>query len=334
MISALGTSIGPEEFDVEKLRYHKIIIMTDADVDGSHIRTLLLTFFYRQMTDLIRQGRVYIAQPPLYRVQAGKRETYLNRERELTDYLMKRATEDVVVMLPETGLQYEGRVLIHKMHDLMEYRKLQERLSRKVGANGLLDALLGEVARKAEVPLEIAEDVKLLTARDRLEEIADGMRGRGIAADVLYDQEHSLYELKLCRNSGIPVRINHELLSSAEWQELVRLHQKILEFKDTGFVIRSGERETVVAGLDELVEHILAAGKRNLSIQRYKGLGEMNPIQLWETTMNPETRVLLRVDIEDAIETDEIFTILMGDQVEPRRKFIEENALNVKNLDI
>ena len=334
MISALGTSIGPEEFDVEKLRYHKIIIMTDADVDGSHIRTLLLTFFYRQMTDLIRQGRVYIAQPPLYRVQAGKRETYLNRERELTDYLMKRATEDVVVMLPETGLQYEGNVLIHKMHDLMEYRKLQERLSRKVGANGMLDALLGEVARKAEVPLEIAEDVKLLTARDRLEEIADGMRGRGIAADVLYDQEHSLYELKLCRNSGIPVRINHELLSSAEWQELVRLHQKILEFKDTGFVIRSGERETMVAGLDELVEHILAAGKRNLSIQRYKGLGEMNPIQLWETTMNPETRVLLRVDIEDAIETDEIFTILMGDQVEPRRKFIEENALNVKNLDI
>jgi DNA gyrase subunit B len=334
MISALGTSIGPEEFDIDKLRYHKIIIMTDADVDGSHIRTLLLTFFYRQMTDLIRLGRVFIAQPPLYRIQVGKQETYLNRERELTEYLMARATEDVVVLIPESGRRYEGRALVQKMHDLMEYRKIQEKLNRKVGGNGLLDALLVEVSRGDEFRPETAEDVAFLEEKDRLDGIAEGMRSRGFSAEVLYDQEHSLFELKLSRNSGIPVRINHELLSSAEWQQLVRLHHKIVEFKETGLIIRTRERETVVDGLDELVEHILAAGKKNLSIQRYKGLGEMNPLQLWETTMNPETRMLLKVNIEDAIETDEIFTILMGDQVEPRRKFIEDNALNVKNLDI
>ncbi|MFZ0430696.1 MAG: DNA topoisomerase (ATP-hydrolyzing) subunit B [Acidobacteriota bacterium] len=334
MISALGTSIGAEEFDLAKLRYHKIIIMTDADVDGSHIRTLLLTFFYRQMIELIRGGHVFIAQPPLYRVQVGKRETYLTREKELTEFLLARATEDVVVQVARTGREYEGEALIQKMHDLMDYARIHEKMNRKTGANGLLEVLLEELVHRTGTELSQLSGEALLREEGRLNEVASALQGRGYGSEVLPDHEHSLWELKVSRDGGIPVIFDLELLLSAEWQQLVQLYVRVLEFTDSELAIREKERETVVRSPESLVNHILAAGKRNLSIQRYKGLGEMNPLQLWETTMDPETRVLLRVNIEDAIETDEIFTILMGDQVEPRRRFIEENALNVKNLDI
>jgi len=332
MISALGTSIGAEEFDQSKLRYHKIIIMTDADVDGSHIRTLLLTFFYRQMTDLIRNGHIFIAQPPLYRVQVGKKENYLNREKDLTEFLMSRATEDVQVLVPDLDRSFEGADLIEKMHDLIEYRKIHDKMVRKTGANGLLEVLLRDVF---SLDVESAETSgEVLREQEKLDEVAAALRRQNYAVEVLPDQEHSLYRLRVSRDSGIPVTVDFELLASAEWQQLFRLYRKVKEFHGAGVVIREKDRETQVSGPDQLLDYILAAGKRNLNIQRYKGLGEMNPIQLWETTMNPETRTLLRVNIEDAIETDEIFTVLMGDQVEPRRKFIEENALNVKNLDI
>ncbi len=334
MISALGTSIGPEDFNLTKLRYHKIIIMTDADVDGSHIRTLLLTFFYRQMTDLIRSGHVYIAQPPLYRVSVGKQETYLNREKDLTEFLMNRATTDVVVQVVRTGCEYSGDELIRKMRDLMEYQKMHEKMNRKTGSNGMLEDLLGELARLAGFDPSRLEGDSLLASEEPLRALAQAMVEQGYRADVLPDPEHSLFELRLSKNSGIPVLFDHDLLSSAEWLQLVQLYFRILEFASSQVVIREKEKETVVESPDALVQHILSAGKRSLSIQRYKGLGEMNPLQLWETTMNPESRILLKVNIEDAIETDEIFTILMGDQVEPRRKFIEDNALNVKNLDI
>jgi DNA gyrase subunit B len=334
MISAIGTSIGPDEFDPAKLRYHKIIIMTDADVDGSHIRTLLLTFFYRQMIDLIRGGHVYIAQPPLYRVQAGKKEDYLHREKELTEFLMARATENVVVKIPETGIEYQGSRLIEQMHALTDYRRLFDKVNRKIGSNGFLaDLLRGLDGRFQGTPKPEDMD-SFLRDREGLKRVAEALRGEDLRIEVLEDEEHSLFELKISKGSAIPVLINHDLLGSAEWQQLARLHQKVQDFSNRKMVIQEKDRETVVSTLDELVDFVLAAGRRNLSIQRYKGLGEMNPLQLWETTMNPESRSLLQVNIEDAIETDEIFTILMGDQVEPRRKFIEENALNVKNLDI
>jgi len=334
LISAIGTSIGPEEFDLEKLRYHKIIIMTDADVDGSHIRTLLLTFFYRQMTELIQRGHVFIAQPPLYRVQVGKREQYLTREKELTEFLMSRATENLVVYLPKEGKEYSGRALVDKLHDLMDFRRIYDKLNRKIGANGLLDHVLMELSEFVANDGESTRFDALLSDKGNLLEIAGSLEGRGLKTEVLYDEEHSLFEIKVSGSGSVPVILGHELLASAEWNQLAILHRRILDLKNTKMVIRDKDRETEIADSDELAEHIIAAGKKSLSIQRYKGLGEMNPTQLWDTTMNPETRTLLRVDIEDAIETDEIFTVLMGDQVEPRRRFIEDNALNVKNLDV
>ncbi|HLV00684.1 MAG TPA: DNA topoisomerase (ATP-hydrolyzing) subunit B [Acidobacteriota bacterium] len=340
IISALGTGIGPEEFDPARLRYHKIIIMTDADVDGSHIRTLLLTFFYRQMTELIRRGHVYIAQPPLYRVQVGKQEQYLHREKELTDFLMSRATEDVEVetRTPSNGIDvrvFKGNELIQKMQELMDFGKVYEKLNRKIGTNGFLDALLknlsGKIALEAS---ELSPEDGFLSKRANVMEIVEGLKKDGYDAELHFDEEHSLYGIKVTQGSALPIWVDVELLSSVEWQQLMRLHDRVKEFRQGELLIREKDREAKVDSAQELVEHIVAAGKKNLSIQRYKGLGEMNPTQLWETTMNPETRTLLRVNIEDVIQTDDLFAILMGDQVEPRRKFIEENALNVRNLDI
>jgi DNA gyrase subunit B len=332
MISAIGTSIGPDDFDLAKLRYHKIIIMTDADVDGSHIRTLLLTFFYRQMTELIRNGHVYIAQPPLYRVQLGKREQYLNREKELTEFLMARATDNVVVKIGEHAA-YEGQELIARMHHLMDYRRIYGKLTRKIGANGLLDKLLSELSACMRSGDFAASD-QFLEDRGQVETLASSLRRGGLDAEIHLDEEHSLFGLRVSENDGIPVWVDHNFLASAEWQQLVYLYQQTSEFRDTTLMIQEKDRESAVSGMEELVDRILNAGKKNIVVQRYKGLGEMNPLQLWETTMNPEARTLLQVNIDDAIETDEIFTVLMGDQVEPRRRFIEENALNVKNLDV
>ncbi len=340
MISALGTSIGREEFDLSKLRYHKIIIMTDADVDGSHIRTLLLTFFYRQMSELILNGHIFIAQPPLYRVQVGKQEMYLNRERELTDFLMERATENVQVLIPSVERSYEGAALREKMRDLIDFRKLQEKVARRIGADGLMTEVLGIIEEKlqegdfdGERPnFSLASD--LLGDRSLLDEISRLLKKKGFEAEVQDDEEHSLFVLLIRPSGGTPIALDHGLISSAEWQQLMRLYRRTSEFKKEELVIVDKDRRTVVENEQELADYIVAAGKRSVSIQRYKGLGEMNPVQLWETTMNPETRTLLKVGIEDAIETDEIFTILMGDQVEPRRRFIEDNALNVRNLDV
>jgi DNA gyrase subunit B len=334
MISAIGTSIGPEDFDLSKLRYHKVIIMTDADVDGSHIRTLLLTFFYRQMTELINAGHVYIAQPPLYRVQVGKRETYLNREKELTEFLMKRATENVKVSLSRAGLEFEGEELVDKLHELMDFQKIHDKINRKMGGNGLLHHLLGELAETIESEGRGFLGDAFLAEQRTLNETAESLIRKGLDAEVLYDEEHSLYELKVSMGGSAPLMINHEFLASAEWKQLLELYLRTQEFRGTGLVVNENDQETHLDNPEGLIDHVVAAGKRGLSLQRYKGLGEMNPVQLWETTMNPETRTLLQVNIEDAFETDEIFTILMGDQVEPRRRFIEDNALNVKNLDI
>ncbi|GAB4229925.1 MAG: DNA topoisomerase (ATP-hydrolyzing) subunit B [Acidobacteriota bacterium] len=341
IISALGTGIGPEDFDPAKLRYHKIIIMTDADVDGSHIRTLLLTFFYRQMTDLIRRGHIYIAQPPLFRVQVGKKETYLHRERDLTDFLMRRATEDVVVELSANGGRYEGAELVELLQALIDYRSMLEKMTRKVGGNGLLVQVLDawlEVVDPSQQPeaggTGLHESSRALADARVFARLVSHLERRGLRATVSEDEEHSLRTLTVESGDGYVLELNYELVSSAEWTRLVDLYRRVAPFSrgEVRLSKNGGEPEPVPA--EELVDRLLEAGKRNVTIQRYKGLGEMNPIQLWETTMDPASRKLLRVTIEDAIETDEIFTVLMGDQVEPRRKFIEENALNVRNLDI
>jgi DNA gyrase subunit B len=198
----------------------------------------------------------------------------------------------------------------------------------------MLDVVLQHLARDTQLRDLALEGDALLRDREVLVRLCEGLRGAGLAADVMFDEEYSLYDLKLSRDSGPTVVFDHGILSGAEWHQLFRLYLRVLEFESGRLVVHQKDSESVVDGVEELVDLLLGTGKRNVTIQRYKGLGEMNPIQLWETTMNPETRTLLRVTIEDAIETDEIFTVLMGDQVEPRRKFIEDNALNVKNLDI
>jgi DNA gyrase subunit B len=331
MISAIGTGVGLHDFDLSRLRYHKIIIMTDADVDGSHIRTLLLTFFYRQMTDLIRGGHVFIAQPPLYRIKKGKEEKYLHHERELTDELMATATEDVVIELEQAKRVFKGSELVDRMHELMEFRKVREKLNRKIGSPKLLDELMKSMGRLVAAEPNWEE---FLTSRENLEKIASALADAGFETEISYDEEHSLFGMQVRNGSGGPLTLNYESLSAAEWRQLLSLYNRIAEFRTEPIKVKDNGKETVLESEAELIDYVVSSGKKNLTIQRYKGLGEMNPQQLWDTTMDPDTRTLLQVNIDDAIETDEIFTILMGDQVEPRRRFIEDNALNVKNLDV
>jgi DNA gyrase subunit B len=331
MISAIGTSVGLHDFDLARLRYHRIVIMTDADVDGSHIRTLLLTFFYRQMTELIKAGHVYIAQPPLYRIKRGKEEKYLHHERELTDELMANATDKLTVILPEVDRRYQGAELVDRVHDLMEFRKVHGKLNRKIGNGKLLDLLMSSLVELAGTEPHWQE---VLKEEGNLEKIAAALNEAGFETEIRFDEEHSLFGLQVRNGSGGPVTFSYESLAAAEWKQLLSLYQKVAEFRINSIVVTDGVKETPLENDRQLVDYIVNSGKKNLTIQRYKGLGEMNPTQLWETTMNPDSRTLLQVNIDDAIETDEIFTILMGDQVEPRRKFIEDNALNVKNLDV
>ena len=331
IISAIGTGVDSHDFDLSRLRYHRIIIMTDADVDGSHIRTLLLTFFYRQMTELIKAGHVYIAQPPLYRIKKGKEEKYLHHEKELTEELMASATEDLTVILPESNLELRGPVLVESVHQLMEFRKVREKLNRKIGNSRLLDVLLQGLGEMVGTEPNWQE---FLSSQENLEKISSALSDLGFESEISFDEEHSLFGLSVRNGSNSPVAISYESLSSGEWKQLLLLYQKIAQFRNHGIVVKDGEKETRLENEDQLINYIIDSGKKNVTIQRYKGLGEMNPSQLWETTMNPDTRTLLQVNIDHAIETDEIFTILMGDQVEPRRRFIETNALNVKNLDV
>jgi len=334
MISAFGSGIGADDFDISKLRYHKIIIMTDADVDGSHIRTLLLTFFYRGMLPLIQAGHVFIAQPPLYRIKKGKQSQYLHTETELTDYLMSKATEDVVVGIPETKKKYKGSKLVEKMHRLRDFRSAYEMLSRKLGDAYLVDQVLEQIASRADFKNNESFFRTYLESADNLKEFAKVLKAGKYKVKVANDEEHSLHKLEISSDQIPRVTIDYDLLSSAELRQLFGFWKKIAEFRGTALSIQENGNEMLVDDEAALVDYVVAAGKKNLKLQRYKGLGEMNPLQLWETTMDPEHRTLLQVNIGDFFETDEIFTILMGEDVEPRRNFIEENALNVKHLDV
>jgi DNA gyrase subunit B len=335
MISAIGTGIGKEDFDLEKLRYHRIIIMTDADVDGSHIRTLLLTFFYRQMPELVTEGHIYIAQPPLYSVKHGKSMQYLRSEAALQEFLMQRATQDVVVTVEKSGKMFSGEQLIQLLHGINEHTAIYAKLNRRLENSELLDRLLQFVAGEGALLQSGFTLKQLFQDKDLLEELGRVLETIGYQYTTRLDEEHGLHSLVIQKNGdSTRTTINWDFLSSVEWQRLFQLFWEMSPLAKPPFTIKENGGKISVASREELLGHVLALGKKDLSIQRYKGLGEMNPDQLWSTTMNPESRTLMRVSIDDAVQTDAIFTILMGDAVEPRRQFIEENALNVRNLDI
>ena len=351
LITAMGTGIGKDDFDVNKLRYHKIILMTDADVDGSHIRTLLLTFFYRQMPQLLEhkvettneagevetelRGYIYIAQPPLYKVKKGKTERYIKDEREMNRFLMKKATEDVAVKIKKTGEMIEGKDLTTLLERLVEfngyYLKLERRLKERKIVDAALEALSG---KKGLLQKEGRKLHDVFADESLLGKVEAAIAEAEYKTELTSDEEHGLSEIEIKLANGSTVLIDWELATHVEFQRAVELYKSFVQLSQPPFVIIEGSTETEVETRDDMLNHILSAAKKDLHIQRYKGLGEMNPEQLWETTMDPEKRTLLQVKIDDAVETDQVFTVLMGDQVEPRRRFIEDNALDVKNLDI
>ncbi len=336
LITALGTGIGKDDFDVNRLRYHKIILMTDADVDGSHIRTLLLTFFYRQMPELVEKGHVYIAQPPLFKVKRGKKEEYIKDERSMVRFMMRQATNDMKVTSASTKTVLEGRELARALEQMVEFKRYCEKATRRLGGdsrllNALLVALGGPEGVLREEGLSLRD---VFHNEDHIAQIEGVIAEEGYRTELSEDEEHGLWEIETKTDSGVGVSIDWNLASYVEFQKAVELFMALEERLASPFVVGENGSSEKIETRDDLLERVLNAAKKDLMIQRYKGLGEMNPEQLWETTMNPEKRTLLQVKIDDAVETDQIFTVLMGDQVEPRRRFIEENALDVKNLDI
>jgi DNA gyrase subunit B len=375
MIAALGCGIGVEDFDLAKLRYHRIIIMTDADVDGSHIRTLLLTFFYRQMRLLIDSGYVYIAQPPLFRAKRGRSEFFIRDERDMEKWLLKRATESRVLEL-EDGTQLTGVELEARLERLMAFRKYLQIVERRGPPRDIVIALLDRNGR----------DRTFFGDQEKLQAFADSLNGPQRMASVQPDEEHQAHSVVIeDRSSGYPRyhRLDLDFVSTSEFRALAHSYEDVKGIRgpmtirtqasaqaapedetgatanETGIggapldeatklaaevktpdassmprVAARKDADVKIESLDELVDYFLAAGKKGFDINRYKGLGEMNPDTLWETTMDPEKRTLLQVRAEDHPQADLMFTTLMGDQVEPRRKFIEDNALDVKNLDI
>jgi len=365
IIAALGCGIGKDEFDASKLRYHRVIIMTDADVDGSHIRTLLLTFLYRQMRDLVDRGHIYIAQPPLFRAKRGRQETFIKDERDLETFLIRRAAESRT-LVSSTGKEVAGELLERRLEQLMVFRKLMQVVERRGPVRSVILALLEGDAR----------DKTFWADRDSVSALAAHLRVTDVTTTVVEDTEHQALAVVLEDRSAGYVRshrLDLDFVTTAEFRTLLGSYQEIRDLMTGPVTIRTAaaapgpdatddaeaeaETETTtgepaadgaarqaaksaresdrkVESLDDLVEYFVAAGRRGLAINRYKGLGEMNPDTLWETTMDPTKRTLLQVKAEDHTEADLMFTTLMGDQVEPRRKFIEDNALDVKNLDI
>ncbi len=361
MIAALGCGIGVEDFDLAKLRYHRVIIMTDADVDGSHIRTLLLTFFYRQMSQLIDHGHIYIAQPPLFRAKRGRTENYIKNEQDLETYLIRRSVESRVVRLAD-GTEMFGEALEKNLQRTTLFRKLLQQVTRRGNPAEVVTALLQADAR----------DKTFFEHRDRLDELAARTTTPSRTVSVTRDEEHNLFALHVeDRSQGYPRQhpMGAEFVTAGEYRTLAAAYREIRDVRFPVVVrmtdaaaedladIEPAADEAAATGdqpveplsavsrgkkdadatlndIDAYVEFFIAAGKKGVAINRYKGLGEMNPDTLWTTTMNPDNRTLLQVRAEDHAEADQMFTTLMGDQVEPRRKFIEDHALDVRNLDV
>jgi len=339
LITALGTGIGTDDFDISKLRYHKVIIMTDADVDGSHIRTLLLTFFYRHMADVIRRGHLFIAQPPLFKVLQNKRELYLKDQAALDAHLLELGAGKTTLRSAANGnTEHTGKRLEGLCADLLRYRTALERIDRRRDAR-VIDALVQNTSCGIDA---LQADGQEQVAADTLSKIESWLQQRRpnalpVSIEVERDEEHGAGRwLITSRSKGSPrvTSIDTAFLENPGWQELQSLRDKIAEFGDDDLELSTAGTTTKLDHIDAVVDEVLRVARRGLAISRYKGLGEMNPEQLWETTMNPENRTLLEVQEDDSVAADEIFTILMGDQVEPRRDFIERYALDVRNLDI
>jgi DNA gyrase subunit B len=396
LITALGTGI-KSDFELEKLRYHKVIIMTDADVDGAHIRTLLLTFFYRQMEDLIKAGNLYIAQPPLFKIKKGKKEKYLKDEKNLFQFLVEQGTETMEVKANGNGgKKYSGTNLIELVNHLVRYEDYFSRVVKnnipkrilnglvklKVDSKcfksteklieitvGLFEELINEENKKLidfngkalNLPIQFLEgskvkwDVENKLKRFKLEldktnpekivsktthgqnKVDLNSKVKDVSLQIQFDSKNNLFELIILgQDQGREFKIvfNAEFMDSIIMQKILEVYEPLRKIDHPPFELISGTETVMAESKHDLLETILEAAKKGMAIQRYKGLGEMNPQQLWETTMDPENRVLLQVRAENLYESDELFTKLMGDEVEPRRKFIQDNALEVQNIDV
>jgi DNA gyrase subunit B len=373
MITALGCGIGKDDFDATKIRYGKIILMTDADVDGSHIRTLLLTFFFRHMTELIKRDNIYIAQPPLYKIKKGRFEQYIKDDREFVKVMVNRASEGMIVRHGEAASRIEGADLTRFMATLNEYLGFVEKVDKRIRNERLTELLArAELVHRADFASQSESEVppKLGLLHEELTELADELQFKSVGAPI-EDEEHHTWSVCFTDGQGATRCIDWALASSPEFKQMMSKYMLIKEFLEPPFLIEyaikaavieaspeeaeSAETEGAEAQAEakvarrtarilrepvekqtarELFAHIVEQGKKDYSVQRYKGLGEMTSTQLWETTMDPEHRTLLRVKLEDIVEANDIFTTLMGEDVEKRRKFIEDNALDVKNLDI
>jgi len=373
MITALGCGIGKDDFDATKIRYGKIILMTDADVDGSHIRTLLLTFFFRHMTELIKRDNIYIAQPPLYKIKKGRFEQYIKDDREFVKVMVNRASEGMVVRHGETASRIEGTDLTRFMGILNEYLGFVDKVDKRIRNEKLTELLArAELVHRADFASKSESDVppKLAMLHEQLIELADELQFKALSEPV-EDEEHHTWSIGFIDAQGAERRIDWMLASSPEFRQMMAKYTLIKEFLEPPFLIEFATKGAAVEASPEdaegaegegaeakaeatqarrtarllrepveketareLFAYIVEQGKKDYSVQRYKGLGEMTATQLWETTMDPEHRTLLSVKLEDIAETEAIFTTLMGEDVEARRKFIEDNALDVKNLDI
>ena len=377
MITALGCGIGKEDFDATKLRYGKLILMTDADVDGSHIRTLLLTFFFRHMTELIKRGHVYIAQPPLYRIKKGKFEQYIKDDREYVQVMVKRASDGMVLRYGEGGAKIDGEALTKFMGQLNEYIGFFDKVEKRLRNEEVTAAFAEIFAHEGKDSVKRADfesPAKLKEIRSRLKDIVKTYQFRDVS-EVVFDEEHNLYSVSFTDSQGAVRKIDWALASTPEGRQMLAKYAQLKDKMQPPFYIEYAGKATAAKAetedevedaaseegvaeiatapgeavkkrskvshdpvekktVREVFEYVIEQGKKEYQVQRYKGLGEMTAEQLWETTMDPERRTLLQVKLEDIAETETIFTTLMGDDVENRRKFIEENALDVKNLDI
>ncbi len=327
MITALGTGIGAGDFDIAKLRYHKIIIMTDADVDGSHIRTLILTFFFRYMREVIDRGYLFIAQPPLFKVSQGKKDSYIKDEGELSRFLLTRVSESVEVT-PQAGISLRGDALVNMLQRMEEYRSHAQKLQSRGIPREAVDVLFAEGFH----------DRSALGDPERLASLVKALEAKGFEhARLMTDEETETPTIRFTvggNGTGKKVVVNSELLSTYEYRQMSKSFELLSGFGLPPYTLKHNDASDVMVTIDDLIDRVYDLAKKGLAISRYKGLGEMNPEQLWETTMDPERRRLLQVKIEDGVGAEELFTVLMGDQVEPRRVFIQDNALEVKNLDI
>jgi len=335
LITALGCGIGRDEYNPEKLRYHRIIIMTDADVDGSHIRTLLLTFFYRQMPEIVERGYIYIAQPPLYKVKKGKQERYIKDDPALVDYLTSLALSNAALYTSDSAEAVDGEALESIVHDYQNTVKVIERLKRKY-PNTVMNRLIYQSELKKE---DLSDEAKVIAWT---KELVDDLIERDEDATIFHagtehDTERNLYyPVVNIRQHGVDKAhvLHYDFITSRDYQRIAVTGKNIANIITEGAYIQRGEKTKPVDNFVDALEWLIAESKRGIYIQRYKGLGEMNQNQLWETTMDPSARRMLQVTIEDAVAADQLFATLMGDQVEPRREFIETNALRVVNLDV